>query len=218
MAPLRWKLLPLVLLTIPYGLLRVSNLAEAGTNSKPGIRQFVDQSKLPIELELSTLLDEPLAYLGQRVSFVVQFDAQVEKWNPLMSRFSHSQWGSFSAWSDDKFTWLQGAYEQPYARLYFPKSGLAERLVEHARRFERFQVTATVRELLLDEPYIEVEHLKPLFELIDEGTINHVSRGITFAKHGKLRLAKQQFERARTAPVPARARTEIERLIALCNK
>jgi len=216
MQNLRWKVLPALLLLVPIGLLRQSSLVEAGLQPERGLRQSPDESQEPLAVQLSEIRAQPLTYLGQRVSFAVQFEAQAEQWNPLLTRFSDSQWGAFSGWSDDAFTWHKANYENPFARLYFPKGSLSQRLIDRARRYERFQVTATVRELFLGEPWIEVEELEPLFELVDEGSILHVARGLSFALNHQMRLAKEQFERARTAPLPLLAREEIERLIQQC--
>jgi len=216
MLTLRWKLLPLLLLLLPYGLLRLGSRAEASLPLEKGIQQNPDESIVPTPVLLSELLAAPLDYLGQRVSFTVQFDARIDRWNPLMTRFSDTQWGSFCAWSDDEFTWHRAVHENTFDKLYFPLGGLSDRLIARARRYERFQVVATVRELFLAEPWIEVERLEPLYELVDEGSILHVARGLTFALDGKLRLAKEQFERARSAPLPELARIEVERLIAQC--
>lgn len=216
MRTLHWKLLPLILLLIPYGLLRLGGSAEASSPLTTGIQQTPDESVIPTPVQLSEVIDAPLVHLGQRVTFAIQFDTAIESWNPLMTRFSDNQWGCFSGWSDDDFTWHRPVHENSFARLYFPRGGLAERLISRARRYERFQVVATVRELLLGEPFLEVEGLEPLFELVDEGSILHVARGLSFALDGKLRLAREQFERARSAPLPPLTRLEVDRLIAQC--
>jgi len=214
---MHWKCLPILLLLVAFGILSWTRDLDASFASARGLSPRVDTTQMPLPVQLSELRQEPLVYLGQRVSFALQLDVPIEAWNPLLTRFGSEQWNAISGWSDDRFTWNKGVYEHPFAKLFYAPGGLAERLVDQARRFERFQVIGTVREVLFGEPWIEIERLEPLYELIDEGSILHVSRGLTFAKHNQLHLAKEQFERARSAPLPPLARTEVERMITLCD-
>ena len=70
-----------------------------------------------------------------------------------------------------------------------------------------------MRESFFNEPWIEIDGLDPLFELIGEGTILHVGRARGFAQSGKWNLAIEQLERGKDAPLPVHAAQELEREI-----
>ena len=75
-----------------------------------------------------------------------------------------------------------------------------------------------MREIFLNDPWIEVESLRPLEQHVGEGTILHVERGRAFMRDRLWTLALQQFERAGAAPLPAHARAELERHVVECTR
>jgi len=212
MAPLRWKLLPalllaLILTQLPRELVQAQDEA---SQPVPAVQ--------PEEVSLSDMRADPDLWLGRPVRFVVQFDGRLESWSPGLTGFGPGAWSGFSAWADEDFTWNARVYADPMERLFVRSDSALEVLVAEARRFERFEVVGTVREVFFDQAWIEVTRLKPLFELVGEGTILHFSRASEFARQGKFGLALQNFERARAAPLPRNARAELEARIAECTR
>jgi len=172
----------------------------------------------PADTQLSTLRADPLAWIGRRVRFVLQLQAPIEEWNPCLTRFGTEGWVAFGAWSDERFTWDPGVHADPFRRLFARRGSGPARVLAEAHPYQRFEVVGSVREIFLDDPWIEVESLRTLEELVGEGTILHVERGRAFMRDHLWALALQQFERAGAAPLPAHARAELERQVLECTR
>jgi hypothetical protein len=220
---LRWKLLPLALLGLLLAGLAGASAADGASEdvppgAAPGEPAEPAAEPAAEEVELGTLRAAPTVWVGRRVRFVMQFQEVLDTWNPGMSRFGTRDWVALSAWEDERFTWDQSTFEDPLQRLFVRRDGALEVLARAARTYERFEAVGTVREVFLDEPWIELETMRPLFELVGEGTILHVGRAREFALEGRWDLAIEQFERARSAPLPAHAQAELERQIVECSR
>ena len=211
---LRRRLLPLAVL----GLLALGTTTSLAVAAGDEPAPVADDAVPPIDVRLSEVRTNPLPWVGRRVRFSLQFRATLDDWNPCLTRFGRVEWVGFAAWSDERFTWERQGHADPLQRLFVRRgSSLAEDLAEvHA--YERFEVVAWVRELFLDEPWLEVESLRPLYEHIGAGTILHVGRARDLMRRQQWELALQQFERAQAAPLPAHARAELERQIIECTR
>lgn len=154
---------------------------------------------------LTALRAQPGRYLGQEVRFVLQFRALVEDWNPYLSRFEPARWLALEVWPDEAFIWDRGAFEAPARRLFVRRGGGFEPLVRRARTYQRFEVRARVREAFLGEAWLELIELVPLEGEVGEGSILHVTRARELAAEGRFDLALDQYERARSAPLPPHA-------------
>ncbi len=221
MTRLRWKLLPTLLLALLFLRFAHSSPATAGAAGDESGGEAVDPYAPAREATPTTLGDlrkDPAAWLGMRVRFTVQFHSRLEDWNPLLTRFGSTDWVAFSAWADEDFTWEAFVFDNPMERLFARRGGAADELLGDALSYERFEVVAIVREVFLGDPWIEVESLQPLFELVNEGTILHVGRAYGFAREEQWDLAIDQFERAKSAPIPTAARAELDRKIAECQR
>jgi hypothetical protein len=129
----------------------------------------------------------------------------VEDWNPFLSRFEPARWCALDVWPDEVFTWDKAAFDAPLGRLFVRRGGGFEPLARRARTYQRFEARARVREVFRGEPWIEILELKPLDGEVGEGTIVHVTRARELASEGQFRLALEQYERARSAPLPPHA-------------
>jgi hypothetical protein len=156
-------------------------------------------------LRLGELRARPAKHLGQEVRFALQFRGLVEEWEPFLSRFEPSRWVALEGWPDEAFLWDEAAFAAPAGRLFVRRGGGFEPLARRARPYQRFEVRARVREVLLGEPWLEVLELVPLEGEVGEGTILHVTRAREFAAEKSYALALEQYERARSAPLPAHA-------------
>ncbi len=172
----------------------------------------------PLEIRLQEIRADPPLLLGRRVRFVLQFRERSESFEPYLTRFGPADWTAFAGWADEVFTWDPRAYGDSLDRLFVRKGSSLDAVIAEARAHERFEAVAWVREIFLDEPWIEVESLALLPESVGEGTILHVGRAQEFMKKGQWELAREQFERAKAAPIPAHARAELERQIVECNR
>ncbi len=215
MPALRWKLLPVALLVALWGALRPpATPAVAGAVDGPS--EESPAASAPVDTTLAELRADPSDWLGRRVRFALQFQALTETWNPGLTRFGPADWVAFSGWADERFVWDRSVFDSPATRLFVQRGDPLQALFEEARTYERFELVAEVREVLFGEPWIEIVEARPLFELVGEGTILHVGRAHEFARRKQWDLALQQFERAASAPLPAHARTELERQIERC--
>ncbi len=154
---------------------------------------------------LGELRREPALHLGQEVRFVLQFQALREDWDPYLSRFEPARWLALSGWADEDFTWDAAAFEAPAQHLFVRRGGGFEPLVRRARTYQRFEVRARVREVFLGEPWLELLEFVPLEGEVGEGTILHMTRARELLRTGKFDLALEQYERARSAPLPPHA-------------
>jgi hypothetical protein len=156
-------------------------------------------------VRLDELRARPAKHLGQEVRFVLQVRGLVEEWDPFFSRFEPTRWVALEGWPDEAFLWDAAAFEAPVGRLFVRRGGGFEPLARRARMYQRFEVRARVREVLLGEPWLEVLELVPLEGEVGEGTILHVTRAREFAAEKSYALALEQYERARAAPLPPHA-------------
>lgn len=159
----------------------------------------------PRPVALGALRADPGRYLNQEVRFVFQFRALREDWNPFLSRFEPSRWLALEVWPDEVFTWDRAAFEAPARRLFLRRGGGFEPLARRARTYQRFEARARVRETFQGEPWLELIELVPLEGEVGEGTILHVTRARELVLEGQFDLALEQYERARSAPLPPHA-------------
>ncbi|MEM7310106.1 MAG: hypothetical protein AAF682_25750 [Planctomycetota bacterium] len=171
----------------------------------------------PREALLSAVRADPGAFLGQELSFVLQLESAVERWNPYLSRFGPVEHARYRGWSDDRFLWDVDAFDDPAPYLFVRRKAPAARQLAEALPYERFAVRGTVREIFLGEPWIEVHAVERLPEQVSEGTILHAVRGLELLRERRSGLARAQLERARAGFLPAGARAELDRLIESCD-
>lgn len=217
MPVLRQKLLPLSVLGLLVGILLGAHAVQAGDRTA-GPDASPPAAPEPLPAELGAIRARPSPWLGKRVRFVLQFRSLLEDWNPSMTRFGTADWVALSGWADERFTWDATVYENPLTTLFVRRGSPLAEQVAAARPHERFEVVAWVREVFLDEPWIEIESMTPLPEEVGEGTILHVGRARDFMRKKQWDLALDQFERAKAAPLPAHALAELEREIMECKE
>lgn len=170
-----------------------------------------------VAVSLVALRADPVPHRGRPVTFTLHLAEHVEHWNPYQTRFGPVDWIAFQAWADERFPWEAAVYADPAPFLFLRRGSADALLIERARPHDRFEVRAMVHEVFLGEPWIEVLAVTPLSERIPEGSILHVGRARAFQARGDWDTARQQYERARSAPLPAHALAELDRLIAECE-
>lgn len=172
----------------------------------------------PAPVALGEVRAHPSRHLGERVRFVLQLQTCAQDWSPCLSRFGPEEWIAAQGWPDEAFVWEERVFADPAARLFARRgTPLARRLLA-TRPYERVALVGVVREVFGDEPWVELESLEPLFEEVGEGTVVAVGRALELLDAGQLELARSQLERAQSAPLPAHARAEIERLLDECDR
>ena len=167
----------------------------------------------PPRLELSELRAEPASYVGQPLRFRVQIDSERERWNPWLTRFGTQSFRSWSGWSDDRMPWVREVWSDPSTHLYVRRESAAARTLGGARRLERYEVEAVVREVFLGEPWIEITSARRLPHMIGEGTVLHASRALALMEQGSWERARYELERARTSLLPEHAFEALDSLL-----
>jgi len=165
------------------------------------------------EVTLLELRANPGQWLGADVRLVLQFRAVVEEWNPYLSRFGPREWLAFEAWPDEVFTWDSWVFENPAARFFVRRGDSLSDVLRRSHAYQRFEAHARVREAFLGEPWLEIVGLVPLEGEVGEGTILHVGRARQCALERQWTLALEQYERAKSAPLPPQALAAIEKEI-----
>lgn len=223
MRPFSWKILPLSGLGVLAG--AVALVARQGPlEHRVRADEPVPASSAPLdelevhEVGLAELRRSPLEHLGQNVRFTLQVKGPIETWNPFLTRFGTEDWFAFGGWPDEVFTWDPAVFDDPLPRLFVRRGDPLEALVRATPTYKRLRVTGVVREVFLDEPWIEVVGLEPQVEFVGNGTLICVGRGFDLMAQGHFDLARQQFQRARLAPVPQHVVEELERLELECSR
>ena len=175
-------------------------------------------SSIYMKATLHRLRRAPGVALRKPVHFVLQYKDTVADWNPYLSRFGPENWIGIQGWSDDRYTWDKRVFDDPGDRLFVRKGSAAAQVLRVAQPYQRFEIRGIVREIFLGEPWIEIESATLLPKLVGEGTILHVGRADTLLEDGRVELAIDQLERAKSAPLPANARKELERRIVECHR
>jgi hypothetical protein len=161
--------------------------------------------------------DRPIQWLGRTVRMHLQFSGRIAAWNPYMTRFGAGQFAAFQAWTDEQFPWIKAEYDAPAVRVFSRSGSAAEWALENAKPGARFEMTVIVRETFLDLPWVEVVEVLPLAERISEGASIHAGKACELLNSRSFGLAESELQQAITDDLPPLARTELERLLALCR-
>lgn len=171
----------------------------------------------PPMVEWKELCDRPIHCLGRTVRMQLQFSSRVATWNPYMTRFGPGQFTAFQAWTDEQFPWVKSEYDAPAVRVFSRIGSASDWALEAAKPGARFEMTVIVRETFLDLPWVEVVGILPLPERISEGASIHAGKACELMNTRSYGLAASELEQAITDDLPPLARTELERLLALCR-
>lgn len=190
--------------------LLVLSLALAGLVLASRAPSGADAPPAAPAVELGVLRTDPVTWRAREVTLTLQFDAPLSSWNAWTTRFAPERYFGFAAWADEVPLWDADAYANPARRLFVARGSAAARTLEAAPRYRRFEVTAVVRSIFAGEVWIEVLTATPLERSIGEGTILHATRAVALADEGNLAAAREQFDRALAAPMPAHMRAALE--------
>lgn len=176
-----------------------------------------EESPSVARVALSELRREPGRRLAERVALVVQLRELSTEWEPFTTRFGPRQWLGASAWGDEQWLWRHREFADPCPTLFARLGSPAAAVLRGARPYERLEVVGTVREVLLGEPWIEIESVQPTLEQVGEGTIVHAERAVGCMERGEWQMALDSLARASVPRLPLHAATELERLAAECR-
>lgn len=158
---------------------------------------------------------EPTALLGSSFSAIAQIDAWSETWNPYVTRFGAQDYRAISVWADEQLLWDPQSYAQPFGLLFVRRGSAAEAVLAQGKRFERFELRCEAAQLFLGRLWIEVVDARRLDEHVGEGSLLHAARAVALIAEQQWKLAEQDLDRALSAPLPKRAKAELERLQGL---
>jgi hypothetical protein len=166
----------------------------------------------------SELWGDPAAHVGELLKLEVQFETELEGWNPLMTRFGPGEYRGFQAWSDQQFLWRKGDFGHPRVRVFARRGGAAEWALKDTARLSRFELLCRVQSNFAGLPWVEVVAVKPQVRSLSEGSVIHAARGLEFVGKGLWKAALGEFERANSDGLPKRAQNELVRLTEECRK
>jgi hypothetical protein len=189
-----------------------------GSLAVPGVRPPVAPPGADVfEVEAAELLARPSLYVGQVRRLPATFAGWTEAWNPFLTRFGPRDYRAFLAWSDAQFLW-EGGENEPSLRLFVRRGSAVEWALEEAQVHVRYELTVAVREVFAGRPWCEVIAARPLAETLGEGALVHAQRAYKALGAGQWRRAEAELERALAAPLPPKARAELERLLGICDR
>ncbi|MBI5362633.1 MAG: hypothetical protein HZA53_05605 [Planctomycetes bacterium] len=196
---------------------RAGELAFAPVEDPNGARPIEAAAPAVEAREWSQLRADATRLLGRRVKFVVQFHGEVGTWKCYLSRFSARDFSAFQFWTDEQFPFRSEDFTAPIARVFARRGSGAEDVLHEAKRYSRFEIEGTLRELFLGEPWIEAESVRVLPEALTDGSVIHGGRALSLMDDGLWKLAESELDIALQARVPERARAELERLRQACR-
>ncbi len=190
----------------------VSAPVSASPSASPSGPSPVEAAAAPVLVALRDVRRAPDARLGEELRMVVQLRGALASWNPWLTRFGELDYAGYAAWGDEQLTWEVREHFDVCERLFARRDSLAERLLRDARPYERFEVVAIVREIFLDEPWLEIVAARRLERQVTEGTVLHASRALALLELGRYSLAASELDRARTTALPDHATAELDRI------
>lgn len=195
----------------------VLSLAWSEGGGPQGVDQIGGASLGPVSLPATALWSQPGENLGREVLLTVQVHSHPESWNPFVTRFGTGGYVCLRAWADEQLLWQAEEFQHPRVRVFARRGSAAHWALAEAERYQRFELTCTVRSVFGGVPWVEVSGVKPLIRQVKDGTVLHASRGVEAFDKKAWGRAKSELERALVGGLPPRGREEIERLIALCE-
>ncbi len=176
--------------------------------------RMIDPATLaPEEVELTDLRAEPGPWFGRRVRFTFQFSKARAEWEPFFTRFGPADFVAFEAWGDREYPWDEEVYDHPAGTFFARRGSVVEASLALARPHQRFEAVGVVRDVFLNEPWIEVQSMRRQLEHIPEGTLLHVQQARSFLDVEQWDLALDQLQRAMSAPLPNHAMEALDELV-----
>lgn len=169
-------------------------------------------AEVPVVRELSHALREPSRTVHVPFEFTVVVRAVDRPFEPYLTLFDPTEWMCIEAWSDDLFLWRPDHYARSSPCLFVRRSSPFALTIAERKPYDRVVVTGLVRQVFAGRPWIEVWDVRPANEGLTEPTIFHAARAIELFEQGRADLGESEMERALAAPLPARQRTELERV------
>ncbi len=171
----------------------------------------------PHETTLATLRGNPDAYRNVRVILTLQMNERTNFWNPFFTRFTPDNYVNFSAWGDEQRLWVAAEYGNEFPLFFVDRRSEPARKILAAEPFQRFRVTAIVRDTFRGMPWIEVTKVKSLSEKLARGTLVHGARGRKWMEAGKWALAANEFDRAIAGDLPDASRVGLLKDLSVCH-
>lgn len=175
------------------------------------------ESSVPgIDVTWGEVAATPCRFHDRHVRFDIQFHGRPQRWHAGPTRFGPGAFAAISAWSDEQFPWIEEEFEQPLVRVFVRLDSVADRALQGAFPHQRFAVEGLVRDVWRDRPWIELTSAVALPDSIGEATVFHAARAIERMEDASFEIADESLQQALSAPLPDKARAELERLRAVC--
>jgi hypothetical protein len=151
-------------------------------------------------------LQNPLAYLGVPAHVTLQVEAVPRGLESLCDALGPGDWAAVSAWGDEQLLWEKAAYDHPVGLLFARRGTASAAQLARATRYERYSAEVVVRQVFLGRPWIEIRSLQRSPQQVTEGAVLHASRALNLMEGEHWSFAIEDFGRALSSDLPARAR------------
>ena len=169
-------------------------------------------------VNLSEVYSKPGIHLGETLKLRFQLRGRLLSWNPYLTRFGPTDWSAFEIWGDELLLWEREAFENHQAGLFTRKGSKVEQALAGAQKYQRFEARARISEVFLGQPWIEILDVRPLPEMVGEGTLLHAARALELLRQESYALAREQFLRAMAPDLPEHARAALQQLAEACTQ
>lgn len=169
-----------------------------------------------VRTTLTQVRAEPDAFRNVKIVFDVQYASLGKLSNPFFTRFTPTDYTNLYVWADEQPIWRQGAYEDLFGTLFYPKLGDRLEEVYKLRTYQRLQVTGIVRNTFQGVPWIEISEFQVLPGQVDLAVLTHLYRGEQLMDQRRWQRAIAELSLATGEGVPDTARQAVHRGLGVC--
>ncbi|MEZ5988602.1 MAG: hypothetical protein R3F30_05675 [Planctomycetota bacterium] len=171
-----------------------------------GLRAQIQDDDLyePKDVTMEQVRGNATAFKNVHIRFTCQFHGIGAVHNPFFTRFTRADFANFAVWGDNQKIWNEGEYQNPLPGLFVAKIGRDETLktIYQLQRYQRIEVTGIVRNVFLDEPWIEVFSVTPVANKVSIPTLTHMHKAVDYMAQRKWALAGSELNQAMTSELP----------------
>jgi tetratricopeptide (TPR) repeat protein len=151
--------------------------------------RFTNPDGLIVDTDLAQIRRTPDAFKNVWVRFDLQFCSLGKVANPFFTQFVPSEFANFYGWSGDQPIWRKESYDDVFGTLFMHKENPKVDGLYQLRLYDRVRVTAVVRNVFQETPWIEVMAFEKTGSKVDTPTLSHLFRA-------ELHMQRREWNRA----------------------
>ena len=164
-------------------------------------------------VELSTMRQNPTAFIGKRIAFDCFFAKLGRIYQPYQTPFVAEQFLNFHVWEPGTMLWDNKERKKAFLFCYVPRD--LEKHVDYIMRrrmYEAIRIFGRVTVVYAEHPWFEVEDVEPsVMPGIPETALKHILVGIKSLTNEDFEMAQESFRRALEAGLPRSAQDFAQR-------